>query len=131
MWTLRRTLLYAAWAAAGGLLLVAAASSADAPTASRPKRLVEADVQHGAEMALRGLWREALYRWERALGDRPADPRLINNIAVACEALGQLDRAQEMYSRAAELSGDRKIAANFELFQRRVRPADPAEDDNP
>ena len=131
MWTPRRTLLYAARAAAGAALLLAAASSADAPTASRPSRLVEADIQHGAEMALRGLWREALFRWDRALGDRPGDPRLLNNIAVACEALGQMDRAREMYSRAAELSRDRKIGANYELFQRRVRPADAPESDEP
>ena len=58
-----------------------------------------------AEMAERGNWREARYRWEQALREHPDDPRLLNNLGVALEALGETDEALESYRRALTLSG--------------------------
>jgi tetratricopeptide (TPR) repeat protein len=81
-----------------------------------------------AEMAKRGSWREALYRWERAAREKPGDPRILNNIAVAHEALGAPQIAFDYYERAMELArGDERVQANrirFERFWSRVTELD-------
>ncbi|HUU57760.1 MAG TPA: tetratricopeptide repeat protein [bacterium] len=50
-----------------------------------------------------GLWREAEYRLRQALRENPGDARLHNNLAVALEALGELDEAHAEYRTAVKL----------------------------
>lgn len=70
-------------------------------------------MKFGAEMAEQGNWREARYRWERALADEPDNGRLRNNLGVALEALGEIDAAFREYARALELDGrDERIREN-------------------
>ena len=57
-------------------------------------------LRFGTEMARGGNWREAKFRWEQALRQDPADPRLLNNLAIAEEALGAPDHAGELYKQA-------------------------------
>ncbi|RMF70655.1 MAG: hypothetical protein D6738_15595 [Acidobacteria bacterium] len=85
------------------------------------RREIRETMRFATEMASRGLWREALYRWKKVLAVRPNDPRLLNNIAVAEEALGLVDDARRHYARALELGGDRieQIRANADLFESR------------
>ena len=121
MRTSRRWFLPAASLLAGGILLGGALlAEAASPPSARSSRQIEADLRFAADMAAQGLWREAMFRWERVLKDRPSDPRILNNVAVAAEALGQLDKAKEAYEKAAALSKDRQVAANYELFLRRT-----------
>ncbi len=110
-------------------LVAATAAFATPPQAraERPHRLVEADLKFAAEMASQGLWREAMFRWERVLADRPDDARLINNMAVASEALGQFDKARELYAKAAKQDPTRQIVSNYQLFQRAHAAAPPPE----
>lgn len=98
---------------------------ASEPERGRSRRQIAEDLKFAADMAASGLWREAMFRWERALQDRPDDPRILNNIAVAAEALGLMDRAKEAYAKAASLSKDRQIAANYELFRHRQAAPQP------
>jgi hypothetical protein len=69
-----------------------------------PVRAADATVDEllrfGTDMARGGNWREAKFRWDQALRQNPADPRLLNNLAVAEEALGAPDRAGELYKQA-------------------------------
>jgi hypothetical protein len=70
-------------------------------------------LRYGTGMARDGNWREAKFRWEQALKQDPADPRLLNNLAVAAEALGAPDRAGELYKRALAAAGrDSRIYDN-------------------
>jgi hypothetical protein len=77
-------------------------------------------LRFGTEMARGGNWREAKFRWEQALRQDPADPRLLNNLAIAEEALGAPDRAREFFKRAlAAAPKDSRIhdnAARSSLF---------------
>lgn len=77
-------------------------------------------MRFAAEMAASGNWREALFRWERAVADRPEDARLLNNLAVAREAMGENDVAAELYERALALAPDDRTisdnAARSKLF---------------
>ena len=64
-------------------------------------------------MAKQGSWREARFRWERASRQDPENPHILNNLAVAMEALGEQEEAKELYARAVVLSGgDVRIAEN-------------------
>jgi tetratricopeptide (TPR) repeat protein len=84
------------------------------------------DLRFAAQMARQGLWREALFRWERLLKADPDDPYLLNNVAVAKEALGDRAGARALYERAAAKVNDIKLLANFDLFTRGdPPPADP------
>jgi len=70
-------------------------------------------LRFGTGMARGGNWREAKFRWEQALRQDPADPRLLNNLAIAEEALGAPDRAGDFYKRAlAAGSRDSRIHDN-------------------
>ena len=76
------------------------------------------EMRFGSEAAERGLWREAMFRWERVLKSDPSNPRLHNNLAVAYESLGQYDRARTEYEEARRLDPDSKeIRTNFESFR--------------
>jgi len=87
----------------------------------------------GVDMARRGLWNEALFRFEQARRDRPADAAVLNNLAVAYEAVGRFDDALDAYKEASRLApGDRGVKRNYSRFlefyqsYRPQRPAEPA-----
>ena len=70
-------------------------------------------LRFGTEMARGGNWREAKFRWEQALQQAPTDARILNNLAIAAEALGAPDSARELFKRAlAAASTDSRIHDN-------------------
>jgi Flp pilus assembly protein TadD len=74
-------------------------------------------MQFGVEAARQGLWREALFRFERAVKDDAANARLRNNLAVAYESVGRLADADREYREALRLAPDnRSIKDNQESF---------------
>jgi len=74
-------------------------------------------MQFGAEAARQGLWREATFRWERAVKGDPANARLRNNLAVAYESLGRFADADREYREALRIDpGNRSIRDNHESF---------------
>ena len=78
---------------------------------------VSGQIRFGADMARRGLWNEARFRWERALAARPDDPHLLANLAVAAEATGDFALALKHYRRALELAPhDSRIEKNYARF---------------
>jgi Flp pilus assembly protein TadD len=73
------------------------------------------EMQFGIEAAQRGLWREAIFRWEKHLKNHPDDARLRNNLAVAYESLGQFDKALKEYREAVRLDpASKEIRHNYE-----------------
>lgn len=97
------------------LWLVAAlpgVASADARSDAR------AQVEFGIAVAQRGLWKEALYRWERATQIDPTYAAAFNNLAVAYEQSGDFERARKAYERASELEPNNlQIRQNYDLFK--------------
>jgi hypothetical protein len=76
-------------------------------------------LRFATEMAKAGNWREAQYRWQLVLDQQPDNPRLLNNLAVAAEALGEIDAAGELYEKALAVNGsDARIADNYLRFDR-------------
>ena len=71
----------------------------------------------GADVAKRGLWREAAFRFEQAVAKEPNNPRAHNNLAVALEASGEFARALAEYKKALELDpNDNYIRRNYARF---------------
>lgn len=91
------------------LLVVAFAAMAE------PVRTDDAGdlVRFGAEMAQKGNWREAMFRWEQASKISPDSGRIANNLAVAQEVLGDREAARVLYRKALDLApGDPVIQEN-------------------
>ena len=75
-------------------------------------------VEFGISVAQRGLWREAIYRWQRATEIDPSYAAAYNNLAVAFEHEGDFDKARKSYEKAVELDRDNAlIKQNYELFK--------------
>ena len=75
-------------------------------------------VEFGISVAQRGLWKEAIYRWERASQIDPTYVAAFNNLAVAYEHEGMLEKAAEAYERALKLEPNNALVRqNFELFK--------------
>lgn len=78
----------------------------------------KAQVAFGVSVAQRGLWREAIYRWEKAIELDPTYAAAFNDLAIAYEHEGQLDKARKAYEKALELApNSAEIRQNFELFK--------------
>ena len=94
------------------LLALASPALADARDDAR------AQVEFGIKVAQKGLWREAIYRWQRAIEIDPSYPAAYNNLAVAFEQEGNLEKAREAYEKATELDPNNiMIRQNFDLFR--------------
>jgi Flp pilus assembly protein TadD len=75
-------------------------------------------VAFGINVAQRGLWREAIYRWEKAIEIDPTYAAAHNDLAIAYEHEGQLDKARKAYEKALDLEPNNvQIRQNFELFK--------------
>ncbi len=102
-------IIFAAW-----LCLALHATPAFAQQRDEAKEQVE----FGIQVAQRGLWREAIYRWERATQLDPTYAAAFNNLAVAYEHEGQLDKARAAYEKAVSLDPNSEmIRQNFDLFK--------------
>ena len=99
-----------------GALVVAVVSAG--PAAADVRKDARAEVEFGINVAQRGLWREAIYRWERATQMDPNYAAAFNDLAIAYEHEGQLDKARKAYERALELDpNNAQIRQNYELFK--------------
>jgi Tfp pilus assembly protein PilF len=77
-----------------------------------------AQVEFGVNVAQRGLWREAIYRWEQAVELDPTYAAAFNNLAVAYEHEGEFDKARQAYEKAVAIEpGNTQIRQNYELFK--------------
>jgi type IV pilus assembly protein PilF len=78
----------------------------------------KAQVKFGIDVAQRGLWREAIYRWQKAAEADPTYASAFNNLAVGYEHEGQMEKARQAYERAMTLApNDPQIRQNYELFK--------------
>lgn len=97
-------------------LVLAVLGGIAAPAAQRDD--AKEQVEFGIQVAQRGLWREAIYRWERATQLDPTYAAAFNNLAVAYEHEGQPDKARTAYEKAVALEPENAmIRQNFDLFK--------------
>jgi hypothetical protein len=79
---------------------------AAAPVAAQPVRDRDELFDFAVEMARKGNWREARYRWQQALALAPLDASIANNLGVASEALGDPGAAEAFYAEALQRRSD-------------------------
>jgi type IV pilus assembly protein PilF len=85
---------------------------------NRSKEQSKQQVEFGIQVARQGLWKEAIFRWQKAVELDPGNPSARNNLAVAYEQDGQFELAEQEYERALELNGSNTfIRQNYELFR--------------
>jgi Flp pilus assembly protein TadD len=95
-----------------GVLASAAPCLADAHNDAREQ------VDFGIKVAQKGLWREAIYRWEKATEIDPRYAAAYNDLAIGYEHEGQLDKARKAYEKALELDpSNTQVRQNYELFK--------------
>src|ERR1700747_3256085 len=99
-------------------LAVAVPGFADARGGGKSRSGAKSQVEFGIDVAQRGLWREAIYRWERAVEIDPNYAAAYNDLAIAYEHEGQLDKARKDYEKALELDpNNTQVRQNYELFK--------------
>jgi Flp pilus assembly protein TadD len=85
---------------------------------SRPAATAEEELGFGIEVARRGLWSEARFRFERAVALDPTNAAALNDLGVALEQQGEFAKAREAFERALKLKpGDLYIQQNYDLFR--------------
>ena len=101
------------------VLLALFLTTAASPLAAADARSdAKKQVDFGIAVAQKGLWREAIYRWERATEIDPTYAAAHNDLAIAYEHEGELDKARASYERALKLEPNNSyIKQNYELFK--------------
>ena len=100
------------------LVLLMAFASASPVWAADARGEARKQVEFGIQVAQRGLWKEAIYRWERAAQLDPTYAAAFNNLAVAYEHEGQLAKARAAYEKALALDPNNALVRqNYDLFK--------------
>ncbi len=112
------------------LLALAVLAALAVPAYADARSDARAQVEFGISVAQKGLWKEAIYRWERATQIDPTYGAAFNNLAVAYEHEGLLEKAGAAYEQALKLDPDNAmVRQNFELFKeihdRTTQPQNP------
>ena len=88
------------------------------PSLADARSDAKSQVAFGINVAQRGLWREAIYRWEKAVQIDPGYGAAYNDLAIGYEHEGMLDKARKAYEKAIELNpNNSQIRQNYELFK--------------
>jgi Tfp pilus assembly protein PilF len=101
------------------LPLIAALVVFSAPAyAGDARSEAKSQVEFGIRVAQNGLWKEATYRWEKAVKIDPSYASAWNNLAIGYEQEGRFEEAQKAYDRAVELDPKNLyIRQNYDLFK--------------
>jgi len=76
------------------------------------------EIRFGIDVARKGLWSEARFRFEKAVTLDPDNAEALNNLAIALEQQGTFDKAREAYEKALKLKPDSLyIQQNYDLFR--------------
>ena len=99
--------------------LVALAPMAPANAVARDARSdAKEQVEFGIKVAQNGLWKEATYRWEKAVELDPTYAAAWNNLGIGYEQEGRFEEAQKAYEKALALDPKNlMIRQNYDLFK--------------
>ena len=100
------------------VLFVFALGFAAVTVQAQDRDAAKEQVEFGIKVAQNGLWREALYRWERAVQLDPTYAEAWNNLGVAYEHAGRFEDARKAYETAIKLDPKNvMIQQNYDLFK--------------
>lgn len=99
------------------LLLAAVAVLSGCRSSGSDLSQAETQRRFGVRMAKMNLWREAMFRFQRATEMEPENAMARNNLAVAYEATGDFDAALREYREALRLDrSNEHIQKNYSRF---------------
>jgi Tfp pilus assembly protein PilF len=76
------------------------------------------EVAFGIDVARRGLWQEARFRFELATSLAPDSASAFNNLGVTLEQQGEFEKARAAYEKALQLDPkNTSIQKNYDLFR--------------
>jgi Tfp pilus assembly protein PilF len=105
-------------ASAASLIVLLALSTPARAGAADPRAEAKKHVEFGVVVAQKGLWREAILQWERAVAIDPTYAAAHNDLAIAYEHEGELDKARDAYEKALKIEPNNSyIKQNYELFK--------------
>jgi len=100
------------------VLAVTAIAAAETSVRADARSDAREQVDFGINVAQRGLWREAIYRWEKAVELDPNYAAAFNDLGIAYEHEGQLEKARKAYEKALALEpNNANIRQNYDLFK--------------
>jgi len=100
------------------ILLLAGGVGVARPAFADKRADAKAQVTFGIDVAAKGLWQEATYRWEKAVEIDPTYGAAWNNLGIGYEQLGRFDDARKAYEKAMEVEpGNTFIRNNYDLFR--------------
>ena len=100
------------------VLAAVLAGSAAAPAFADARSDAKAQVDFGIKVAQNGLWKEATYRWEKAVELDPTYAAAWNNLGIAYEHEGRFEDARKAYEKAVALDPKNiLIRQNYDLFK--------------
>jgi Tfp pilus assembly protein PilF len=89
-----------------------------APAFADPRSDSKAQVEFGIKVAQSGLWKEATYRWQKAVEIDPTYAAAWNNLAIGYEHEGKFEEARQAYEKAVTLDPKNLlIRQNYDLFK--------------
>ena len=88
------------------------------PALADARSEAKAQVEFGIKVAQNGLWKEATYRWERAVQIDSTYAEAWNNLAIGYEHQGRFEEAEKAYQNALKLDPKNvSIRQNYDLFK--------------
>lgn len=103
--------------AAASALALALTLAFTAPLLADRRSEAKAQVDFGIELAQKQLWKEAEFRWEKAVELDSTYAAAWNNLGIAYEQQGKFDEAKKAYEKAKGLDPKNTlILQNFDMF---------------
>jgi Flp pilus assembly protein TadD len=102
----------------GRFFVLALLVSVSTPVLADRRSDAKAQVEFGIAIAQKGLWKEATFRWERAVELDPTYAAAWNDLGIGYEQLGDFEKARKAYEKAISLDpGNTFISNNYDLFR--------------
>jgi Flp pilus assembly protein TadD len=89
-----------------------------APALADPRSDAKSQVKFGIQVAAKGLWQEATYRWQKAVEIDPTYGEAWNDLGIGYEQLGKFDDARKAYEKALAVEpGNNYVRNNYDAFR--------------
>src|SRR5687768_12215239 len=103
--------------AVASTLVLTLALALTAPLSADRRSEAKAQVDFGIELAQKQLWKEAEFRWEKAVELDPTYSAAWNNLGIAYEQQGKFNEAKKAYEKAKAIDPKNTfIVQNFDMF---------------
>ena len=99
-------------------ILVATMLAVSVPLYADKRDDAKSQVKFGIDVAQKGLWKEALLRWQMATEIDPTYAQAWNDLAIGFEQMGKFDDARKAYDKALAIDPhDAYIRQNYDAFR--------------